>query len=51
MLTFPDLQEVHIEQCPEISPAYARRREAVQLYDMRHEILHAKQHEEALGHA
>lgn len=51
MLTFPGLQEIHIEQCPEISPAYARRCEAVQLYGMRYEILHTEQYEEALSHA
>lgn len=51
MLTFPDFQEIYIEQCSEISPAYARRCEAVQLFSMRHEILHTEQHEEAFSHA
>lgn len=45
------LQEIHVQQRSEVSPTYARRRETVQLFDMQHEILHAEQHEEALGHA
>jgi len=45
------LQKIHIEQCPKISPSYTRRCEAVQLFGMRHEIFHAKQHEEAFGYA